>query len=171
MKIGTSAFAGLLIAGGCWVAAAQAQGVPQGSYLRTCTNVGMRGETLTAACRNADGRQVHSSLSGVNRCVGDISYSNGSLQCAGPGGQQMYGRAAGPEPRTGGPMQQPGDQRYGGQGGYGQGGYGQGGPGGYGNQGGPGGYGQGGPGGYGQGGYGGPPQGGGYQGGYGGQYR
>jgi hypothetical protein len=169
MKIGTSAFAGLLIAGGCWVAAAQAQGVPQGSYLRTCTNVGVRGETLTAVCRNADGRQVQTSLPGVNRCVGDIGNNNGSLQCAGAGGQQMYGRNAGPEPRTGGPGQQPGDQRYGGQGGYGN----QGGRGGYGNQDGPGGYGnQGGPGGYGnQGGYGGPPQGGGYQGGYGGQYR
>jgi hypothetical protein len=34
---------------------AQAQGVPGGSYLQSCTNVRMFGDRLVAECRRADG--------------------------------------------------------------------------------------------------------------------
>src|SRR5207248_9998810 len=45
----------LLLAGACWPLSASAQGVPRGSYLRTCENVYIRGDTLIATCRRADG--------------------------------------------------------------------------------------------------------------------
>ena len=41
----------------------------------------MEGDTLVARCRTRDGGEQRSALSGVNRCVGDIGNSNGSLAC------------------------------------------------------------------------------------------
>ena len=38
--------------------------------------------TLTAVCRIADGREQSTSLTDVNRCVGDIGNDNGSLTCS-----------------------------------------------------------------------------------------
>jgi hypothetical protein len=67
---------------------AQAQ-VPQGSYLRTCTDIRMEGRTLVAVCRRADGREQRTALTDIERCNGDIGNNNGVLQCprgpAGPG--------------------------------------------------------------------------------------
>lgn len=107
MKTTMAAFAGLLLAGAASIPAAHAQGVPQGSYLRSCTNVGMRGDTLVATCRRPDGREQPASLAAVNRCSGDISNMNGALTCnfgnggraQVPGAEPRYGQ--GPGPREG----------------------------------------------------------------------
>src|SRR5262249_27502157 len=88
--------AGLLLVGSAYTAPAHAQGVPQGSYLRSCTDVGMRGDTLFARCRRTDGRDQQASLAGVNRCSGDISNTNGALTCNfGPGGSRGEQRGGG----------------------------------------------------------------------------
>src|SRR5271166_6113 len=55
--------------------------VPQGSYLRSCRDIKMQGQTLAAVCRRADGREQSSSLAEVHRCTGDIGNINGVLQC------------------------------------------------------------------------------------------
>ena len=92
MKFITSgALAAVLLGGIGWPLAAQAQGVPQGSYLQSCSNVGVRGDRLFATCLRVDGVQQRTSLADVNRCVGDIANNNGTLQCA-------YGGAAAPPP-------------------------------------------------------------------------
>jgi hypothetical protein len=55
--------------------------VPEGSYLRTCTDVRMEGRALVAVCRRADGREQRTVLNEVERCAGDIRNNNGFLQC------------------------------------------------------------------------------------------
>ena len=103
MKIALAAVAGLLLAGVSWSPPAQAQGIPQGSYLKSCTDARVQGDTLTARCRRADGREEHSSLAGVNRCTGDIGNNNGSLQCNSRGGPApaAQGERRGGEPGVG----------------------------------------------------------------------
>ena len=81
--------------------------VPQGSYLHSCRDIKMQGQTLAAVCRKADGREQGSYLADVNRCTGDIANINGTLQCnrgsgappaaASPG----YGPPRGPAPPPG----------------------------------------------------------------------
>ena len=93
MKI---AFGALLLAGIAWSAPAPAQGVPQGSYLQSCRDMGVQGDTLFATCRTADGRGQQAQLPSVSRCVGDIGNNNGMLQCNYAGGQPAYGQA--PQP-------------------------------------------------------------------------
>ncbi len=88
MKILSGALA-LLLAGIVWSPTAQAQGVPPGSYLQTCRDIGMRGGTLYAVCRTVDGRGLRTELRRVRRCVGDIGNNNGMLQCS-------YGQAPPP---------------------------------------------------------------------------
>jgi hypothetical protein len=46
---------GLLVAAAYWVQPASAQGVPPGSYLRSCGNAYLQGDTLIATCRRMDG--------------------------------------------------------------------------------------------------------------------
>ena len=82
MKIAVGAFAALLIAGSMFLQSAHSQSAPQGSYLRSCTDVQVEDRTLTAVCRIADGREQRTSLTDVNRCVGDIANDNGSLTCS-----------------------------------------------------------------------------------------
>ncbi len=118
MKIAWEALAALLLAGIGWASPAHAQGMPQGSYLRSCTNAAMQGDSLIATCRRADGREERSALAGVRRCVGDIGNNNGVLQCSVQGGGTMrgqvmaepgrgrepgpgYGREPGPGPAAG----------------------------------------------------------------------
>jgi hypothetical protein len=112
MKLMLSVAAGLMFAGLAWTPS-QAQGVPQGSYLRSCGNVAVQGDTLIATCRRVDGGEQPTSLAAVHRCVGDIGNDDGNLQCS-------YGGGA-PPPRV--------DQRYGQEPGYsgwqGRPGYGQ----------------------------------------------
>ena len=81
MKMVSVALAAVVLAGLGWALPAQAQGLPQGSYLGSCTGARMEGDTLVARCRAVDGREQRSALAGVRRCVGDIGNSNGSLQC------------------------------------------------------------------------------------------
>jgi hypothetical protein len=81
MKIAVGVLTVSLLAGVAWLGPAQAQRVPQGTYLQSCGNVGMRGDTLFASCRSADGRERRAELPEVSRCVGDIGNNNGSLQC------------------------------------------------------------------------------------------
>lgn len=113
MKIALGLAAALLCAGVGWSGSAYAQGTPQGSYLRSCTNVSVGGDTLSASCRRADGREDRTALSGFRRCVGDIGNSNGALQCTAQGGAVLRGQVMNEGPR-GGPGGGPG---YGGPGG------------------------------------------------------
>jgi len=97
MKIGFGATAALLLAFTALSVPVQAQGLPQGSYLQSCQQIGIQGDALFAVCRTADGRGQRTSLPQVSRCVGDIGNNNGNLQCnyAG-GGPQPYGQAPSP---------------------------------------------------------------------------
>jgi CVNH domain len=81
MKISLRVFAALLITGSMFLQPTHAQSVPQGSYRTSCTDVRMEDRTLTAVCRIADGREQRTSLTDVNRCVGDIGNDNGALTC------------------------------------------------------------------------------------------
>jgi hypothetical protein len=94
MKIVSGALT-VLLAGITLSPLAQAQGVPPGSYLQTCRDVGMRGGTLYAVCRTVDGRGRQTELRRVRRCVGDIGNNNGMLQCS-YGDAQPYGQAPAP---------------------------------------------------------------------------
>jgi CVNH domain-containing protein len=69
-----------------------AQGAPRGSYLRTCTDVATRGNTLVAHCRRADGSWGRTVLRDVDRCVGDIGNVDGQLACN--RGERDFGRRA-----------------------------------------------------------------------------
>jgi hypothetical protein len=92
MKTAFAAPAALLLAGISWSAAVQAQWMPQGSYLRSCADIGIQGDTLVAICRTGDGRSQQTALPAVSRCVGDIGNNNGNLQCNYDGGAQPYGQ-------------------------------------------------------------------------------
>ncbi len=93
MKIAFGALAALLLAGLAWSAPTRAQGVPGGSYLQSCAEIGVQGDTLFAVCRTVDGRGRRSELPSVSQCVGDIGNSNGNLQCSyAGGGPQQYGQ-------------------------------------------------------------------------------
>ena len=80
-KISVCTFAALLITGSMFLQPAHAQSAPQGSYRTSCTDVRVEDRTLTAVCRIADGREQRTSLTDVNRCVGDIGNDNGALSC------------------------------------------------------------------------------------------
>jgi hypothetical protein len=73
---------------------ALAQGVPGGSYLRTCSNVRMFSDRLVAECRRMDGSWDRTVLRDVGRCVGGVANMNGQLTCnyGEPGYGSSYGR-------------------------------------------------------------------------------
>jgi hypothetical protein len=81
MKISLGTFAAILITGSMFLQPALAQSAPQGSYRTSCTDIRVEDRTLTAVCRIADGREQGTSLTDVNRCVGDIGNDNGALTC------------------------------------------------------------------------------------------
>ena len=110
MKTYIAAVAGVLLAGMAWVQPAAAQGLPQGSYLRSCNGAALHGDTLVANCRRPDGREQRTSLADVRRCVGDIGNNGGNLQCTYGGGH------AGPGPGPGYGERRYGEQGYGGEG-------------------------------------------------------
>ena len=66
-----------------------AQGVPPGSYLRTCSHVAVYGDRLIADCRRTDGSWGRTALRDVDRCVGDIGNMDGQLACN--RGDRSYG--------------------------------------------------------------------------------
>src|SRR2546421_379784 len=68
MKFVIGALASVLLAGMAWIQPAAAQGLPQGSYLRSCNGAAMHGDTLVATCRRPDGREQRTSLAEVRRC-------------------------------------------------------------------------------------------------------
>lgn len=111
MKIVLGAFAAVLLAGVGWSVPAHAQHAPQGSYLRSCSDVGMWGDGLVATCRRVDGRLERSVLSDVRRCVGDIGNNNGILQCQQGGGRQAFGQVL--DRPGGGPRGEPPGYGYG----------------------------------------------------------
>jgi CVNH domain len=80
MKTAFGTFAALLVAGALYVPGANAQPAPQGSYLNSCTHVGMDHGKLTADCRRTDGRWQRTVVD-VDRCAGDIGNTNGHLTC------------------------------------------------------------------------------------------
>ena len=77
------------------LAAAHAQGMPGGSYARTCTNVQSYGGQLTAECQRMDGGWDRSSVD-LRGCPGGVANSDGRLTCGGSygggSGYQPYGR-------------------------------------------------------------------------------
>ena len=83
MKIFHAAFAALLITGSMLVQPAYAQSKPQESYRTSCTDARVEDRTV---CRFADGREQRTSLTDVNRCVGDIGTTM-ALACAVTGSQ------------------------------------------------------------------------------------
>jgi len=89
MRIASGTLAALVLVAIVW-SPAQAQGVPQGTYLQTCTNVSVQGNTLFATCLTTSGGEQDTSLAGVSRCVGDIGNDNGSLQCNVGGAQNGH---------------------------------------------------------------------------------
>jgi hypothetical protein len=82
MKIFHAAFAALLITGSVFGQPAHAQSRPQ-EYRTSCTDARVEDRTV---CRFADGRE-RTSLTDVNRCVGDLGNDNGALTWAVTGSQ------------------------------------------------------------------------------------
>ena len=82
MKTIGSVLGGLLLSAVCWGQPASAQGVPPGSYLRSCGNAYLQGDTLIATCSRMDGYAQQTSLPAVRSCVGDIGNANGDLTCS-----------------------------------------------------------------------------------------
>jgi hypothetical protein len=82
LQISNGAFAALLITGSMFLQPAHAQSAPPGSYRTSCTDLRVEDRTLTAVCRIADGREQRTTLTDVNRCVGDIGNDNGALTCS-----------------------------------------------------------------------------------------
>lgn len=112
MKTALGGVAAVLLAGIAWAQPAAAQGIPQGTYLQSCSEVRMRGDTLVAYCARPDGYGNWTWINQVRRCRGDIGNAGGWLTCnfvAGPPGPPPYGREAVPPPY--GREAGPGDRR------------------------------------------------------------
>jgi hypothetical protein len=96
MKTIGTVLGAFLVAAVCCSKLAAAQGVPPGSYLRSCGEAYLQGDTLIATCRRIDGYAQQTSLPAVRSCVGDIGNANGNLTC-------NYARGASPsQPYYGG---------------------------------------------------------------------
>src|SRR5215467_4771556 len=80
MKATLGALAALLLAETICTQPAHAQPAPQGSYLNSCTRVGMDGDRMFADCRRMDGSWQRTVLD-VGRCSGDIGNLDGRLTC------------------------------------------------------------------------------------------
>jgi len=120
-------FAFVLGASALGAFSAQAQGLPGGSYQRTCKQIHWAGTTLVGECLTADGRYTGTGLPNANKCAGDIGNNNGRLQCTYAGGALSPGASPVPQGQPA-PAQGYGGPGYGGQGyggpGYGAPGYG-----------------------------------------------
>lgn len=80
MKMIGAVLAGLL-ASLCFWGTASAQDVPPGSYLRSCSDVFVQGDTLVATCLRRNGSPHRTSLQAAQNCIGDIGNLNGTLTC------------------------------------------------------------------------------------------
>lgn len=56
-------------------------GAPNGSYVRTCTNIRMDGYTLRATCQRRNGTWRYASLEDADDCERDIQNWDGRLTC------------------------------------------------------------------------------------------
>ncbi len=56
-------------------------GLPPGDYKRTCRNMRMDGNRLSANCQRMDGSWNNTSLKNVDRCQSPIYNQNGNLRC------------------------------------------------------------------------------------------
>jgi len=65
-------------------------GLPGGSYQDSCRDIDLRGDVLTARCRNRDGYYNPTSLS-LRDCRGNVENSNGNLRCTGGNGGNWGG--------------------------------------------------------------------------------
>ena len=54
---------------------------PAGSYTETCRDIRMKGNTLHAICKSADGHEAPTSLRDPNRCSDGVANLNGILSC------------------------------------------------------------------------------------------
>lgn len=55
--------------------------LPHSTYVETCRQIYLRGNTLRAVCQNRDGRWVWTSLDGWESCPGGIVNDDGQLRC------------------------------------------------------------------------------------------
>jgi CVNH domain-containing protein len=55
--------------------------LPPGPYAESCKDPQMKGTTLHAVCRSADGREMPASLKDANRCAQGVANLNGVLTC------------------------------------------------------------------------------------------
>jgi hypothetical protein len=75
---------------------AQAQGYPPyGSYLQSCGDPQVFGDSLFANCQRVDGSWDRTVLRGLSSCTGDIANANGDLTCGGEGYGSSYSRYEG----------------------------------------------------------------------------
>jgi len=54
---------------------------PRGSFVRTCRDIRMEGNTLRASCQKNDSRWRDTSLRNGNACQGQVINDNGHLRC------------------------------------------------------------------------------------------
>jgi len=66
-------------------------GLPSGNYRETCRDIGMRGDVLSARCRNRNGYYNATSLSLRDCRGGYVENNNGNLRCTGGGGDNWGG--------------------------------------------------------------------------------
>jgi hypothetical protein len=55
--------------------------LPPGSYIATCKDVRLQGNTLSASCNDGKDHWLNASLRDVQKCIGDIANQNGTLRC------------------------------------------------------------------------------------------
>ncbi len=56
-------------------------GLPPGDYKRTCQNMRVSGNKLSATCQKTDGSWHDTSLNNFNQCRNDIANVDGNLRC------------------------------------------------------------------------------------------
>jgi hypothetical protein len=54
---------------------------PPGPYRESCKDIRMRGSTLHAVCKSADGREAPAKLNDANHCMQGVTNINGVLSC------------------------------------------------------------------------------------------
>src|ERR1700731_4012128 len=68
-----------------------AQSAPSGSYQQTCRDIGVRGDVLTARCKDTGGNWRNAQMRDISYCNGDITNENGALRCASSTGAYQGG--------------------------------------------------------------------------------